>query len=105
MPTEPYLEQARELVRSKAGLRELIAFARTHDPTETLRAAWGQNYDAQLQRLLTEAQDTVRLGKEFPGSDAEVLLLMAYYVTTAPYLGTPEPVIQSALRNLLHQLV
>lgn len=96
---------ARALLKSEPTLAQLIDFVRTYDPTAQLRASWGERFEPRRDYLLGRAQDMLFLGKEFPGNHAEIVLCMAYCVTTAPYLGVAPAQVQRYLMSLLRELV
>ena len=103
--TDQYQEAAAGLVRTDAGLADLIRFARTYDPTATLRAEWGTEYAPRLAAAHAKAQATFRHDRPFDGPAEEVLLCMADLVTTAPYMGLTEDQVAAVLRRLVRELV
>ena len=98
-----YRAEARQLLDTRADLRRLIVFARSHDPTGRLRAEWGTAYDARLQAALA-AVDAAPPGVAHAGGDDAVLLCMAHCVATAPYTGAPEEQVEARLHGLLARL-
>lgn len=100
-----YLIEATTLASTGYDLGTLIRFTCAHDPTGLFREKWGSRYQAHLDALLAQAAATIRDHVAFAGSCDEVLLCMAHFVATAPYLGLSEDQAKAHLSKLMALLI
>jgi hypothetical protein len=75
----------------EAGLREIIRFSATHDPTMEFRAQWGVDYPSRAMGLWSDLLQAFKSGSASPARNAEELLMcLSYDIAVGPYCPVPE---------------